>query len=149
VPFHERVSGPAVRLAPHELDLRAELQVGLVDHREGDPAPDVRRVAGQRRYAGQPAVLLDAVDVGAAVEGRWHLDVLEPLVARLVHAGEDLRDVVPIPEQPDLPPVRLRRQALQRVTADELVVELEDLPVAEVPRGDVQVLGPVGHVAAC
>jgi len=41
VPLDERVGGPAVRLAPHQLDFRAEARLGLVDHGERDPAPDV------------------------------------------------------------------------------------------------------------
>jgi EmrB/QacA subfamily drug resistance transporter len=110
------------------------------------PAPDP---AGPGRMASSEAAAgLHPVGVRAAVERGGHLDVLEPLVARLVHAGENLGHVVAVPEQPDLAPVRLRGQDLERVAADELVVELDHLPVAEVPWRDVQVLGPLGHVAS-
>ena len=60
---------------------------------------------------------------------------------------EDLRDVLAIPRERDLRALGLRIDLLQRVAADEVVVELHERAVAELPRVQVVVLDVVGDKA--
>ena len=59
------------------------------------------------------------------------------------HRGEDLRDVLVIPGERHLLALRVGLDLLERVAADEVVVELHELAVAELPRVQVVVLDVV------
>ena len=88
----------------------------------------------------------DLVEVRRPVVG---VGQVEELVLRaLDRGGQQLGQVVGVPLQRDLAALRVLVQGLERVTADEVVVELHERAVTELPRVGVVVLDVVGDEAA-
>ena len=93
------------------------------------------------------AVRQHCVEGVHGVHGRGELDVLGP-VAVLERRAHDASDVGVIQRQRYLAALRLLRHALQRGAANELMVELHERPVAQVPRVQIVAVDGGGHVAA-
>ena len=81
------------------------------------------------------------------VYGRGEFDVLGA-IAVLERRAHDAGDIGVVECQRYLAALRLLRHALQRGPADELMVELHERPVAQVPRVQVVAVNGGGHVAA-
>ena len=132
VPLDHRLRRAAAFLAPDERHLGAELDVG-VDDRQREHRALVVRVAGEGRDADQRAVVQHLVVRPRRVVRQWQVDVLGR-GALVEERAERARDVLAVPRQRDLPPRGRLGQLLERVAADEVVVELHERPVAEIPR---------------
>src|SRR3954452_325976 len=135
-----------VGLAPDHADLGAVRDVGA-DGGQGQALLLVRRDAGEHRQAQQRAVGVDhLVEVRRPVVGVGKVEELVPGVPH--RSAEELGEVVGVPLQGDLAALRVLVHGLEGVTADEVVVELDERAVPEVPRVGVVVLDVVGHEAA-
>src|SRR5690625_4879697 len=141
------LAGAAVLLAPHDLELGAFGHV-VVHGRQRQATAFVVAVAGEHRQADGGAVGVDhAVVVRRAVVGQRQVEVL---VLRAVHVEQRAHDgghVLGVPRQGDLLALDGGVDLLQRFTADEVVVELHEGAVAQLPRVEVVVLDVVRHEA--
>src|SRR5690606_17668209 len=142
-----RLLRAAVLLAPHEDHLVADVDV-RIDRAERQHRALVVAVAGEHREADDLTVLLDPVVRRRGVVRQRQIDVLVVIRARLEQRGKHLRDVLRIPREGDLLAVRLVVNRLERLTADEAVIELHERTVADVVRRDVVILDVVRHEAA-
>src|SRR5262245_56260305 len=148
VPLDGRLTRAAVGLAPNERHFVAKLHV-RIDDAERQHRLLVVAVASEHRRADDLAVLVDdLVERRRGVVRQRQVDVLVVLVGAREHRREHLRDVVAVPGKRDLAAMRLVRHLLERLAADELVVELHERTVADLVRRDVVVLDVLRHEAA-
>src|SRR3954462_11636629 len=116
-----------VGLAPDHADLGAVRDVGA-DGGQGQALLLVRRDAGEHRQAEQRAVGVDdLVEVRRPVVGVGKVEELVPGVPH--RSAEELGEVVGVPLQGDLAALRVLVHRLEGVTADEVVVELDERAV--------------------
>jgi hypothetical protein len=141
------LAAAAVRLAPDHADLGAEGHV-RVDGGQRQALALVGAVAGEQRGADHVAVGVDhRVEVRRAVVGVRQVEGHVPGTLAQDPA-EQLRQVLVVPGQRHLAALRARVDRLERVPADEVVVELDERAVAELPRVEVVVLDLVRDEAA-
>ena len=138
--------GAASLLAPDERHLRPGLGVLGVENGEREHPPLVRAVADPGRHAdelvvdGHPVERVHRVDRGRPVDELRAAALSE-------HRPDRLRHVVVVERERHLLPMLAVGHPLERVTSDEVVVELDVAPVAEIPGREVVVLDPVGDEA--
>ena len=91
----------------------------------------------------------DAIVRIGRVHGAWQVDVLRrEAVLVLEHSARRALHVVDIPGERDFPAPFLAGVAFECRTTNEVVIELDERPVAEVRGRQVVVLDPVGDEAA-
>lgn len=98
----------------------------------------VEGIAGEQRQTNGVAVSVDnCVVVAVAVVRERKVEELVLFTFRFEQGRDDLLDVFLVPFQGDLLPLHGRIDLLQRVGADEVVVELDERAIAQFPRVQV------------
>src|SRR6266480_2897847 len=141
------LAGPAVLFAPDECQNVPDLDV-RVDDTERQRRALVVAVAAEHGEADRLATRHDLVERGRGIVAVREIEVLVVLPARDQERGKDLQHVLGIPGQGHLLAVRRFRYLLQRLPPDEVVVELDERPVAQRVGREVIVLDIPGHEAA-
>src|SRR2546421_991826 len=141
------LAGPAVLFAPDECQNVPDLDV-RVDDTERQRRALVVAVAAEHGKADRLATRHDLVERGRGIVAVREIEVLVVLPARHQQRGEDLEHVLGVPGEGHLLAVRAFRYLLQRLPPDEVVVELDERPVAQRVGREVIVLDIPGHEAA-
>src|ERR1700761_4621334 len=141
-----RLLRAAVRLAPDQRDLGADLD-RRVDDAERELLALVVAVAGEQRQSDDLAVEQHRVVVRRGVVRDRHVEALgRELVGE--QRGGDLACVLAVPGQRHLAALRGLVERLERLAADEVVVEPHHVAVAELVGREVGVLDVARHEAA-
>src|SRR2546421_729187 len=141
------LAGPAVLFAPDECQNVPDLDV-RVDDTERQRRALVVAVAAEHGKADRLATRHDLVERGRGIVAVREIEVLVVLPARDQQRSEDLQHVLGIPGEGHLLAVPPFRYLLQRLPPDEVVVELDERPVAQRVGREVIVLDIPGHEAA-
>src|SRR6266480_2803929 len=141
------LAGPAVLFAPDECQNVPDLDVRVDDTKRQRRALVVA-VAAEHGKADRPAARHDLVERGRGIVAVRKVEVLVVLPVRDQQRGEDLEHVLGVPGKGHLLAVRPRRHVLECLPPYEVVVELDERPVAQRVRCEVVILDVPGHEAA-
>src|SRR5882672_9433452 len=133
VALDRRLRRAAAFFAPDERHRRARLAVLGVDDREREHLAFVRAVAAPGGHADGPAVPRHLVIWMHRIDSRREFDELAPALP-LELAADDPHHVFSVEDERDLLAMAIGGAFLERLAADEVMVELQNRSVAEIPR---------------
>src|SRR5262252_117567 len=138
VPLNRRLPRTPVSFSPHEDDFCAYVDV-RVYYPQRQHGTLVVAIAAKHRDPDSLSSESDLVIRGRSVVRLRQIDIFVN-VAMLEHRSKHLDHIVRIPGECDFLPMRLSLHLLQGFLTDEVVVEFDELPVAQGIRRHVVVL---------
>jgi hypothetical protein len=144
VPLDRRLARAPVRLSPDHAPSRPLLGILRAHRRQREHPLLVRGEASPHGEADDfSSIVEDSVVHPSRVLGQGEIEVLGALALGVRdETADDARGLVRIPDQRHLLAVWLVREPLAGGSADEVVIELEQATIPQIPRGQVVVFDP-------